>query len=298
MKRTLRFEDIPVLLEFARASNASVAARKMDMSQPAFNERLRRLEETVEPALFVRNGNKRVLSPFGRSVCRVLEADTQMLLGSLETVFEEAHAESRRPLKVVGRSEVFSRLAGMLSKYPHALELRSSSSRMAVELVQNGEADVAISSLKPQNPQLVIRKLFVSNAVAAVAKNRLTKLGGTSEHGMGPEVWPLLKTIPWAAYAENDRLFLAFLSLAKWNREDIAVPLLCDNWEAIWRFVKAGEGCAVLPAAYVERSNEIIAGAPVPYFETNPFFLVSTQNKARWPRVRAFFEFARDALKQ
>jgi DNA-binding transcriptional LysR family regulator len=72
---------------------------------------------------------------------------------------------------------------------------------------------------------------------------------------------------------------------------------LCDNWEALWRFVKAGEGCAVLPSAYVEESNDIVACAPAPHFETNPFFLVCANAKARWPRVRAFFEFAKVALK-
>jgi DNA-binding transcriptional LysR family regulator len=297
MKRIIQFDDIPYFLAFGRASNTSEAAQKMAMSQPAFNERLRRIEQSVEPALFSWDGNKRVLSAFGRDVHKVLAADMQTLTASLDSVFEEAGSDDGRPLKVVGRSEVFSRMAGALSQFPHNLMLQSCSSRMAVDLVQNGEADVAISALKPTNPHLVIRKLFVSRAVVAVSKSLLQGHGELLGNSLEPDAWARLKTLRWAAYGESDRLFESFLKVMNWNRQDICVSLFCDNWQALWRFVKGGQGCAVLPAAYVELSRDVVAIPPAPHFETNPFFFVSPQSKLRRARVRAFFDFAKEALK-
>jgi DNA-binding transcriptional LysR family regulator len=66
------------------------------------------------------------------------------------------------------------------------------------------------------------------------------------------------------------------------------VRLYCDNWPTLWRFVKAGVGCAVLPAAYVEASADVVAVPPVEGFQKNPFYLVYGKEKSDWPRVREF----------
>ncbi len=290
----LTLEDIPIFLAFATSSSAAVGATRVGLSQPAFNERLRRLEAELKPSPFAWQGNKRVLNDFGKKLLKALEPQLQSLRFCIEDVVEDEQGGAHGPLRIAGRNEIFSRLAKVSSHFSQSMVLQSCSSHEALERVQKGEVDVAISVIKPQNPHLIIRRLFVSRAVLVVPKAFLPAVrAGTI---VDRTMWGSLKSRPWFAYQEQDSLFVEFLKLAGWSRGEIDLRVCCDDWQVLWRFVKAGLGCAVLPAAYVEEHAMVHVSQPAEAFQNNPFYLVARKEKAQTPRVREFFEFAKESL--
>jgi DNA-binding transcriptional LysR family regulator len=290
----LTLEDIPVFLAFASSPSAAAGAARVGLSQPAFNERLRRLEAELKPSPFSWQGNKRVLNDFGKRLLKALEPQLQSLRFCMEDVLANELEFVHGPLRVAGRNEIFSRLSEGFSRFSQAMILQTCSSHEALERVQKGEVDVAISVIRPQNPHLIMRRLFVSRAVLVVPKAFLSEARGS--RSIERSMWGSLKARPWFAYQEQDSLFVEFLKLAGWSRGDIDLRVCCDDWQVLWRFVKAGLGCAVLPAAYVEDHPMVLVSQPADAFQNNPFYLVARKEKAQTARVREFFEFAKESL--
>lgn len=289
VNHNLSLEDIPVFLAFANSASAARAAECLGMSQPAYNERLRKLDSNFRPSLFARQGNKRVLSEFGKTLAEKIFPFVRDIELCVENTVEEEVGGLQKPLRVAGRNEVFSRFEAGIAGYSSTLLLRSCSSHEALQLVERGDADIAISVVKPSQPNLVSRKIFTSTAVLAVPtrlmqKHRLKAVALTQING-----WLEVQKMPWLAYAQEDKLFSEFHEMLGARGCVPDVRIYCDNWPTLWRFVKAGAGCAIVPSAYTEQCDSVVSVAPTPDFQKNPFYFVCQKEKADRPRVREFF---------
>ncbi len=297
-KTVLAIEDIPLFLAFAQCKNTSLAAERLGLSQPAFNERLRRMEAHLRPSPFAWKGNKRILSDFGKTLLSTVAPQIQTLQLLIDDKTQGESSHRGRPLRVAGRNEIFSRLSGHLANFSHQLIIQNCSSRESLERVQSGEVDLAISVVKPEDPLLVIRKLFFSHAVVAVPKKflkgkKILDMEKRDSHSISLDA---IKTLPWFAYQEQDKLFLSFLNLAGWKSSDINLRMCCDDWKTLWQFVMAGEGCAVFPSAYAQSTNAVFVYSPAPNFQKNPFYMVCRRERSAWPQVREFYEVAKQVL--
>lgn len=298
--RSLAFEDVPVFLAFAKSKNAASAATLVGLSQPAFNERMRKLEAELMPSPFSWEGNKRVLNSFGKKVVNVLEPQVLVLLDTIDNTIEEESAGALTPLRVAGRNEIFTRLSPGLSSFQYRVVLQSCSSHEALQRVQHGDVDVAISAIKPSDPHLIIRKLFTSFAVLAIPQQFLTEEAKRSFNKNANKVQsPLIESLkkrPWFVYQENDNLFTAFLKISGWDESEMDVRACCDDWQILWRLVKSGAGCAVLPSAYTEPHPDVTIVLPEANFQHNPFYLTCRKEKSNSKRVHEFYEFAKNFL--
>jgi DNA-binding transcriptional LysR family regulator len=293
----LSLDEVELLLAFAGAGNATEAARRVGLSQPAFNERLRRLESRLQPSPFAWEGNKRILSQFGSRLVSDLEPRVVELRRSLSNLFLAERGLVGRPLRVAGRNEVFQRLAVTMPWFSHPLELRVCSSQQALTLVESGECDVALSVVKPAGANLVQRRLFFSTALFVVNKSLMPRRWRAEGWPDRTEAHPFLTQVPWLSYSEGDRLHGEFLLAMGVADEGLLRKVVCDDWQVLWRLVRSGVGAAVLPAAYVDATvNDVFRFSPSAEFQRNPFYLVTRREIARHDVVRAFVDFAGGAL--
>ena len=143
----------------AQEGGITAAAKKLYISQPSLSQMLRQIEEEVGLELFDRSR-----SPFRPTYAgeRYLYAATVMLgaeermRNELQEIRQEGSGRLRLGISVQRGARI---LPGVLPQFfrdfPHvALELREAGSAALVEMVRQGEVDVALASTVPSHPDL------------------------------------------------------------------------------------------------------------------------------------------------
>lgn len=157
--------ELEYFLEVANTLNLSRASERLGISQPSLSLAVKRLEESVGAALFVRHKHGVSLTQAGKQL--VLHA--RQLLQYWEKTKSEALASQQevRGYFTLGCHSAIaiylvSRfLPDLLESYPHLeIHLKHDISRKITEQVINLSIDIGIVVNPFKHPDLIIRKLF------------------------------------------------------------------------------------------------------------------------------------------
>jgi len=225
----------------AEEGSLSAAARALGMTQPTLGRQVTALEQELGVVLFNRVGTGLVLTPGGLELldqARVMgEAANRMSLSA------SGQSNNVEGSICISASEVDAtfRLPAIIAK------LRKMAPGIEVEIVASNapsdlgrrEADIAIRSFRPTQPDLIAKKIKDISAQLYATPEYLKSIGM-------PTTMAGLNQADFISFDNTGRLQKALndlgLNLSKKN-----FPLISENYIVHWELVKHGLGIGVMP---------------------------------------------------
>jgi DNA-binding transcriptional LysR family regulator len=225
----------------AEEGSLSAAARALGMTQPTLGRQVTALEQELGVVLFNRVGTGLVLTPGGLELLdqvRVMgEAANRMSLSA------SGQSNNVEGSICISASEVDAtfRLPAIIAK------LRKMAPGIEVEIVASNapsdlgrrEADIAIRSFRPTQPDLIAKKIKDISAQLYATPEYLKSIGM-------PTTMAGLNQADFISFDNTGRLQKSLndlgLNLSKKN-----FPLISENYIVHWELVKHGLGIGVMP---------------------------------------------------
>jgi DNA-binding transcriptional LysR family regulator len=226
----------------AEEGSLSAAARALGMTQPTLGRQVTALEQELDVVLFNRVGTGLVLTPGGLELLdqvRIMgEAANRMSLSA------SGQSNNIEGSICISASEVDAtfRLPAIIAK------LRKIAPGIDVEVVASNapsdlgrrEADIAIRSFRPTQPDLIAKKIKDISAQLYATPEYLKSIGM-------PTTMAGLNQANFISFDSSGRLQKSLndlgLNLSKKN-----FPLISENYIVHWELVKQGLGIGVMPA--------------------------------------------------
>lgn len=280
-------------LVVAEEGSLSAAARALGMAQPTLGRQVSALEDELGVVLFERTGRGLSLTPSGLDL---LEHVRQMgSAASRVSLTASGQATSIEGTICVTASEIYS--AHLLP--PIVAKLRAQAPGIAVEIVASNaaidlrrrEADIALRSFRPTQPDLVARKLGDDTARLYAAQDYLDRIGPLET----PEDLTRAEFIGFDAdgqflHGVNERLGL---SLTPRN-----IPLLTGNHLVQWELAKRGLGIGMFPDSVAQREPSLVQVMPDLPPMVFPLWLTAHRELNTSRRVRLVFDLMAEELSQ
>ncbi len=158
----LDWDKLRIFHTAAEAGSFTHAAEKLGMSQSAVSRQISALEDDLGLKLFIRHARGLVLTEVGEQLFRTAHR-MNWELQQVQTQMSEAHEVPTGPLVVtttvgIGSTWLSSRIYEFLNLYPDIqIDIRLNDSELDLAM---READVAIRLHRPNQSEMIQRKLF------------------------------------------------------------------------------------------------------------------------------------------
>lgn len=268
----------------------SAAALALGSSQPTLSRQIARLEAEIGAALFERAPRGLRLTVAGQALvepARRMQEAAQAL--SLRAAAQDAGLAGTVRLTA---SEI---VAGFVLP-PLLLELRQHHPEIQIELVASDqiddlltrEADIAVRMTRPEQGELIGRKISDYPLGLYAHRDYVTRCGGT------------LSAAHWQDY-EWVGLDRSPLMLRHFNAQGFAItrgffPFRCDNQIVGWQAVRAGLGIGAGLMRVAEQMPELVRVLPELTIPPLPVWLTAHRELRDTPRLRAVYDFLAVAL--
>jgi len=232
-----RFNDIQNFLATSTCKTINQAANKLEISQPALSESLKRLEQDLGHVLFYRSRSGVELTPGGKAFLpkaqNLIKAYNDLAIpdGNRNLFGDRVITIGCHP--IIGQYFIPKTFAYLKSVAPDfKIELKHNISRKIQESVQTGQIDLAIVANPVELPGLVITKID-------------TDMVG---------VWSAGKSADLDTIICNIDLFQSHSILNKWKAKPGKL-ISTESLELICRLVGMGIGLGIIPGRAVELSG-------------------------------------------
>ena len=268
----------------AEEGSLSAAARALKLAQPTLGRQVEALEAELGVALFERSGRGLRLSPVGHELL-----DHVRLMGEGARALSLAAWGQTEALEggvAISASDAYaSYLLPPILKRLHAVE-----PRIRVEVVVSNdlsdlsrrEADIAVRNVRPEEPDLVARKVRDASA-------RLYATPGYLDHLGRPDSAAGFSGAEFIEIDEKGGL-MALLNAKGFALDAANFPFRCRNFTVMWEMVRQGMGIGILDDRIGDADPAVERA--VPDFEPIefPVWLVAHRDIARSRRLRVVFD--------
>jgi DNA-binding transcriptional LysR family regulator len=218
----------------AEEGSLAAAARALDMTQPTLGRQVAALEKELGVQLFNRRGRGLELTPNGVKL--------------VEHVRAMGDAANRFSLSATGKSDIIegsicitsTDLLTTFALPPMIQKLRQSEPGIEIEIISTNdetnlnrrEADIAIRSFRPSQPELIAKKLYDVKGHLYAATTYLEHLGN-------PRTIAELNNANFIDVEKSGRL-LSLLNAQGFNLSSQNFPVITKNHIVQWELVKHG----------------------------------------------------------
>jgi len=270
----------------AEEGSLAAAARALDMTQPTLGRQVAALEREIGVDLFSRRGRGLELTPSGMKL--------------VEHVRTMGDAANQFSLSATGKSDIIEgnicvTSTELLSTFilpPMIQKLRQLEPGIEIEIISTNdesnlnrrEADIAIRSFRPSQPELIVKKLFDAKGHLYAATTYLQRLGN-------PRSIAELNNANFIDIEKSGRL-LSLLNAQGFNLSPHNFPVITKNHNVLWELVKHGVGiCGMLEE--IGDSEPLVEQVVVPSLApiTVEVWLVTHKELRTNRRVRRVFDF-------
>ena len=292
--RSVRFDwnRARAFLVTAEEGSLSAAARALGMAQPTLGRQVSALEAELGVALFERTGRGLALTPSG--------------LELVEHVRMMGDAATRVSLTASGQSQsvegsvciTASEVTSAFVLPPIVERLRRAEPGIMVEIVASNalrdlrrrEADIAIRSVRPTDPDLVARRLRDDTAHLYASESYLARAGELANA-------EALSRAEFIGF-ENNEPFLNGLNALGLSLSAGNFTVLCGSHLVQWELVRQGLGIGVMITVAGDADPLVRRAAPwLPAFECEVWIAAHREvNTSR--RVRLVFDWLIEELRK
>jgi DNA-binding transcriptional LysR family regulator len=275
----------------AEEGSLSAAARALGLAQPTLGRQVDALEQELGVVLFERVGRGLRLTPAGHE-----------LIGHVRAMGDAA---SRLSMSAFGQNEAMTgtvsiaasnAYAGLL--LPPILEkLRAAEPRITIELVVSNspsdllrrEADIALRNFRPEEPDLVARKIREARA----------RLYGSTAYLDSLAPIDAAQDLARASFIAPGEvgMMLAIFNRQGFGLTEANFPLICGDFLVMWEMVKRGMGLGMIDDRIGDAEPGVRRALPGLAPLDFPVWLVAHREIHRNRRLRFVFDFLADGLK-
>ncbi|WP_323015643.1 LysR family transcriptional regulator [Devosia sp.] len=286
----LDWDKLRIFHTAAESGSFTHAAEKLGMSQSAVSRQISALEDDLGLKLFIRHARGLVLTEVGEQLFRTAHR-MHWELQQVETQMSESQDVPTGPLIVtstvgIGSTWLSSRLDEFLKLYPLIqVELRLNDAELDLAM---READVAIRLHRPNQSEMIQRKLFT------VHNHFYASSAYVDEHGMpaSPEELDNHRII---SFGEPVPSYLGDINyLERMGRPDSNPRRAVLKVNAIYGMLQAcqaGIGIAMLPAYVTETAGGLVRVLPEIELPAYEAFFVYPPALKNSKRVGVFRDF-------
>jgi DNA-binding transcriptional LysR family regulator len=283
MSDAIGWDDQRIFLAVLEEGSLSAAARRLGLSHPTVRSRIETLERQLGTVLFTRSVNG--LTPTDtaealREPVRAMAMASEFFVRQASASAGEAAGTVRISVPELMGIEVIPAMLTRLRETHPAIRIELSLSNLPADLLAQ-EVDLAVRTVAPKQDALVARKVaaiplgFFASRAYVERRGRPASLAELAEHDViGPD---------------RSRSDLALVGRLGTLTRDRFV-LRTDSHPAHVAAARAGVGIAVAQVPVGERDPNLVRILPdldVAVLET---WIVTHENLARVPRVRAVFD--------
>lgn len=292
--RSLKFDwnRARAFLVTVEEGSLSAAARALGMSQPTLGRQVSALEEELGIALFERNGQGMQLTPGGVQLVEYVRA-----MG--EAAMELSLAASGHSDSIAGRICISATEVMAMMVMPALIKkLRRHHPSIVVELIASNEssdlkrreADIAIRSYRPTQPDLIARKLADITAALYATPDYLQSLPQ-------PLTTDTLSQAEFIGFNGGDnRDYIHALGEFGLRLTEANFTVNADSHLVHWALTQQGLGLGVMPTAIGDQEPKVERAIAGRVFYKGEMWLVSHRELRMNKRVRAVFDLLAEAL--
>ncbi len=281
---TFDWNQARAFLVTAEEGSLSAAARALGMAQPTLGRQVSALEAALGVALFERAGRGLTLTPAGLDLVEHVRAMGEAAT-RVSMIASGRSQDIEGPICITA-SEVYS--SALLP--PFVSRLRRDYPGIEIEIVATNEvrdlrrreADIAIRSGRPSQPDLIARKITDDRARLYAAPDYLRQIGNPTR----PED---LSRGDFIGFDRNDLLLKGLnalgLSLTMAN-----FPVISSSHSVHWALVRAGVGIGIFPAHMGDADPAVTDALPALPAIDVPVWLAAHRDLATSRRVRLVFD--------
>ena len=289
--RSLKFDwnRARAFLVTAEEGSLSAAARALGMAQPTLGRQVTALEAELGVALFERIGHRLTLTAGGHDL--------------LEHVRRMGDAANGVTLSASGRSQTIegpicitaSELISAFLLPPVLAQLRREHPGMEIKLVASNtvrdlrrrEADIAIRSGKPTDPNLIATRLRDTPAHLYATPGYLKRVGS-------PATYADFSRVDFIGFSDDDGRFMHGLNALGFSLTPRNLALHTDNHMVLWQLVKNGLGIGAVIEEVGDAEPSVRRVLPSMPPIAVPAWLVCHREVHTSRRVRLVFDLLAD----
>ncbi len=296
----LMIPELRAFLIAAETENFSETGRRLGISQPAVSMQIRSLEQMLGADLFQRTGRSVTLTEAGEALVPLAEDIAHRTI-RLEEAMASIQGEVVGRLRIActttaGKYVLPQLMVGLLTSHPNvSLECLVVPRTVALDRLREGEAHLAMASMREEDPGLEYRAFITDRIVLVVPPNhRWAKLDRPLEIEE-------LRGEPFVMREENAGTYVALTEGLSWHdleMDDLNVVMTLGNAEAIRMTVQTGIGVAFLSHLVAQEAVDAgkLATVPVKGLElSKTLYLIRNPDR---PATRAQAEFWNLAFSQ
>jgi DNA-binding transcriptional LysR family regulator len=286
----LDWDKLRIFHTAAESGSFTHAAEKLGMSQSAVSRQISALEDDLGLKLFIRHARGLVLTEVGEQLFRTAHR-MHWELQQVETQMSESQDVPTGPLIVtttvgIGSTWLAARLDEFLKLYPLIqLEIRLNDAELDLAM---READVAIRLHRPNQSEMIQRKLFTVHNHFYASKGYLAEYGSPTS----PEQLDDHRII---SFGEPVPSYLGDINyLERMGRTDSSPRRAVLKVNAIYGMLqacRAGTGIAMLPDYVTEAEDSLVPVLPdteLPAYEAYFVYPPALKNSKRVGVFRDF----------
>ena len=173
---SFRMNDLKNFIEVAGSKTMSEAAKKLEITQPALSESIKRLEVDVKSILFYRSRSGITLTPTGQVILENAHS-ALTYLNEIENIHQQGTQFGSRVITLGCHPTVASYCLPLALKKleniapDYKINLRHDLSRNIQTEIQQGKIDVGLVINPSLSPDLIIRKIGEDQVSVWIAKN-------------------------------------------------------------------------------------------------------------------------------
>ena len=281
----MNWDDVRIFLAIHRAGTLRGAAQQLAIDQTTVGRRLAGLERSLGSRLFLRTTGGLVLAGTGQEVLRMAE-DMERMAVSFERRGDGADARVAGEVRVTTTDAlavdfVVPALEHLRARHPEVRVILSTTRRQ-LDLARR-EADIAVRTLRPEQPDLIVRQLGCWEVGLYATEGYLAK-NGEPQPGKGFAGHDIALYQEGVTGRQDD-------TLAGESRAQGRIVAELDSSLMLATFVRAGLALGELPE-YVARRDPTLVRIWPQCQRAKPYeaWLVLHQDLARTARVRVVVE--------
>ena len=283
------WDNLRYFLELSRAGKLSLAARRLGVDHTTVARRVQALEKRLEVALFLRSASGYSLTEAGRLLlpqAEAMESACSAIEGARQTPREGLSGLVRIGVtEGYGTLMLAPQLAGLVQRYPH-LSVDLLAAPRILQLSRR-EADIVITLERPQRGPFIISRLSDYRLRLYAAPDYLARHAPISCRED-------LRAHAFVSYID-DLLFSRELMFLDELGKPSQVPLRSTSILAQQEACAAGAGLAILPSFTAAGDPRLVQVLGEEVSFTRTFWMLMPVELKDIARMRAVWEFLRDA---
>ena len=286
----LDWDKLRIFHTAAESGSFTHAAERLGMSQSAVSRQISALEDDLRLKLFIRHARGLVLTEVGEQLFRTAHR-MHWELQQVETQMTESQDEPTGPLLVTttvgfGSTWLSSRINEFLLLYP-AIQLEIKLNDAEMDLAMR-EADVAIRLHRPNQSEMIQRKLFTVHNHFYASRDYIAQHGAPKNVDELDSHRIITFGEPVPSYL-GDINYLERLGRTEGNPRRAALKV--NAIYGMMQAARAGIGIAMVPDYVVENEEKlerVLTGVEIPSYETYFVYPPALKNSKRVGVFRDF----------